>query len=90
MTTTQARADAPVTHMTAETQLADVGEVRLAFRRFGSPGATPLLMLQHFRGNLDNWDPALTDALAGGRPVILVDYPGVGASSRAFGEEESA
>jgi hypothetical protein len=22
------------------------------------------VLLQHFRGNLDNWDPALTDALA--------------------------
>jgi hypothetical protein len=25
------------------------------------------VMLQHFRGNLDNWDPALTDALAAKR-----------------------
>ena len=24
----------------------------------------PLLLLQHFRGNLDNWDPALIEALA--------------------------
>ena len=24
----------------------------------------PLVLLQHFRGNLDNWDPALIDALA--------------------------
>jgi pimeloyl-ACP methyl ester carboxylesterase len=38
-------------------------------------------MLQHFRGNLDNWDPALTDALAAEREVILVDYPGVGSST---------
>jgi hypothetical protein len=52
--------------------------VRFAFRRFGTPGATLLLMLQHFRGNLDNWDPALTDALARERELILVDYPGVG------------
>jgi hypothetical protein len=34
-------------------------------------------MLQHFRGNLDNWDPALTDALAAEREIVLVDYPGV-------------
>ena len=38
-------------------------------------------MLQAFRGNLDNWDPALTDALAAGREVILVDYPGVSSSA---------
>ena len=38
-------------------------------------------MLQHFRGNLDYWDPALTDALAAEREVILVDYAGVGSST---------
>ena len=27
-------------------------------------GGVPLVLLQHFRGNLDNWDPALIDALA--------------------------
>jgi pimeloyl-ACP methyl ester carboxylesterase len=42
-------------------------------------------MLQHFRGNLDNWDPALTDALAANRTVILVDYPGAGGSTGEFG-----
>jgi pimeloyl-ACP methyl ester carboxylesterase len=73
------------THLTAETRFIDAGDIRFAFRRFGAPAATPLLMLQHFRGNLDNWDPALTDALAGTREVILVDYPGVGASSGEFG-----
>ena len=39
------------------------------------------MLLQHFRGNLDSWDPALTDALAAEREVILVDYPGVGSST---------
>ena len=33
-------------------------------------------MLPPFRGNLDNWDPAPTDALAAEREVILADYPG--------------
>ena len=41
--------------------------VRYAYRRFGSSGGgVPLVLLQHFRGNLDNWDPALLDALAVG------------------------
>src|SRR5581483_8733955 len=57
--------------------------VDLAYRRFGEGSDVPLLMLQHFRGNLDNWDPALTDALAAEREIILVDYPGVGLSSGA-------
>ena len=41
----------------------------------------PLLMLQHFRGNMDNWDPAFIDALAAEREVILVDYAGVSSST---------
>jgi hypothetical protein len=36
----------------------------------GSDGAIALILLQHFRGNLDNWDPALVDALARTRRVI--------------------
>jgi pimeloyl-ACP methyl ester carboxylesterase len=44
--------------------------------------ATPaLVMLQHFRGNLDSWDPALVDRLAQDREVILVDNRGVGGST---------
>ena len=72
---------ATTTHDTAETRFIDVADVRLAYRRFGRQAALPLVMLQHFRGNLDNWDPALTDALAAEREVILVDYPGVGSST---------
>jgi pimeloyl-ACP methyl ester carboxylesterase len=37
--------------------------------------------LQHFRGNLDNWDPALIDALAADRRVITFDNRGVAAST---------
>ena len=50
-----------------------------AYRDFGE-GATPLVLLQHFRGNLDNWDPALIDALAAGRRVVTFDNVGVGGS----------
>jgi len=55
--------------------------VDYAYRVTGSSDATPLVALQHFRGNLDNWDPALIDALAGGRKVITFDNRGVAASS---------
>ena len=51
-----------------------------AFREVGA-GDVPLVLLQHFRGNLDNWDPALIDALARGRRVITFDNRGVAASS---------
>ena len=46
-----------------------------------TPGdGVPLVLLQHFRGNLDNWDPALVDALATTRPVVAFDNAGVGGS----------
>jgi len=51
-----------------------------AYRQVGD-GAMPLVLLQHFRGNLDNWDPALIDALASTRPVVTFDNAGVGAST---------
>jgi pimeloyl-ACP methyl ester carboxylesterase len=65
----------------ATTQFIDAAGVSFAYRRFGRATKLPLIMLQHFRGNLDNWDTALTDALAAEREVILVDYPGVGSST---------
>ena len=43
--------------------------------------AVPLVLLQHFRGNLDNWDPALIDALAQARRVVTFDNAGVGGSA---------
>jgi pimeloyl-ACP methyl ester carboxylesterase len=65
----------------APTQFVQAGGTRFAYRRFGNPTGTPLVMLQHFMGNLDNYDPAITDALAMGREVILTDNAGVGLSS---------
>jgi pimeloyl-ACP methyl ester carboxylesterase len=47
----------------------------------GHDGAIPLVLLQHFRGNLDSWDPALVDALAASRRVITFDNAGVGGST---------
>lgn len=57
--------------------------VSYAYRRFGRPaaGVPPLAMLQHFRGNLDNWDPLLLDTLAATREVIPFDNTGVGLST---------
>jgi pimeloyl-ACP methyl ester carboxylesterase len=52
-----------------------------AYRRFGAGSAPPLVFLQHFTGTLDNWDPAVTDALAQGREVILFESAGIGRSS---------
>jgi pimeloyl-ACP methyl ester carboxylesterase len=70
------------TYVGVETQLLKASNgVQYAYRSTGTSDATPLVMLQHFRGNLDNWDPALIDALAAGRRVITFDNRGVAASS---------
>ena len=50
------------------------------YRELGD-GAIPLVLLQHFRGNLDYWDPALIDALASSRRVVTFDNAGVGGST---------
>jgi pimeloyl-ACP methyl ester carboxylesterase len=85
------------THVTVPTQYVEAGGVRHAYRRFGKPGGTPLVFLVHFRGGMDNWDPAVTDGLAADREVILFDYAGVAGSSgevpetfEAFGDDSAA
>jgi pimeloyl-ACP methyl ester carboxylesterase len=56
--------------------------VDYAYRDTGGEDGVPLVLLQHFRGNLDNWDPALIDALAArGRRVVTFDNAGVGGST---------
>jgi pimeloyl-ACP methyl ester carboxylesterase len=72
---------APVaTHNTAPNQFVEADGVRYAYRQLGSQTGVPVILLQHFRGNMDYWDPALTDGLAKQRPVYLFDNAGVGLS----------
>ena len=69
-------------YVNVETQvLSAPNGVDYAYRATGRADAPPLVTLQHFRGNLDNWDPALIDALARGRRVITFDNRGVAAST---------
>ncbi|MFJ1259842.1 alpha/beta fold hydrolase [Cupriavidus sp. CuC1] len=68
-------------HFTAKTQYVESNGIRYAYRRFGSDKGTPLLLLQHFRGGMDNWDPLVTDGLAQGRPLILFNNTGVASTS---------
>ena len=57
--------------------------VSYAYRRFGNTttDAPPLVLFMHFRGNMDNWDPALVDALSAHRELILFDNAGVAGST---------
>ncbi|WP_068184840.1 alpha/beta hydrolase [Mycobacterium sp. UM_CSW] len=66
--------------VSTSTVLGDNG-ISYSYRQFGNSSARPLVLLQHFRGNLDNWDPALLDALARDRVVVAFDNTGVGASA---------
>jgi pimeloyl-ACP methyl ester carboxylesterase len=66
---------------TAPTQFSKTKLETYAYRRFGAGSAPPLVFLQHFTGTLDNWDPAVTDALARDRDVILFESAGLGRST---------
>src|SRR3984893_11569203 len=68
-------------HNTVPTEFVEADGPRFAYRRFGDSIGTPIVLLQHFMGNLDNYDPMITDALAMGREVILTDNAGVGLST---------
>jgi pimeloyl-ACP methyl ester carboxylesterase len=75
--------EALVTYTEASTQRVTAGNgIEYAYRELGD-GDVPLVLLQHFRGNLDNWDPALVDALATDRRVVAFDNVGVGATTGA-------
>lgn len=66
---------------TAPTRYVEGGGIRFAYRRLGPATGTPLVLLQHFSGNIDAWDPAVVNALAVDRPVIAFDNTGVGRST---------
>lgn len=68
-------------HETAPTQFVQVGDVRVAYRRFGKRAALPLLLLNYFAANMDDWDPKITNGFAAARDVIIFDYPGIGRST---------
>jgi len=66
---------------TAPTQrVTAANAIEYAYRSLGASDV-PLVLLQHFRGNLDNWDPDLIDALAARRRVITFDNTGVAATT---------
>ncbi|MFE2960082.1 alpha/beta fold hydrolase [Nocardia tengchongensis] len=82
MTDTEFRSDTVTGYASAPNLSIRAGDgVDYAYRDVGPRAGRPLVLLVHFRGNLDNWDPILIDALAQDRRVITVDYRGVGGSS---------
>jgi pimeloyl-ACP methyl ester carboxylesterase len=72
---------ANASNTTASTQFIQTKLEKYAYRRIGKGPGLPLLCLRHFTGTLDNWDPAVTDALTQGREVILFESAGLGRST---------
>ena len=68
---------------TAPTKFVEAGGITYAYRRFGKEGGVPLVLLQHFTGTMDMWDPAVVDGLARERTIVLFDNAGVSRSSGA-------
>jgi pimeloyl-ACP methyl ester carboxylesterase len=69
------------TALTVPTQFVEANGIRFAYRRFGKQEGVPLVFNQHFTGNLDNWDPSVTDGIAKEREVILFNGAGIASSS---------
>jgi len=67
-------------HETAPTRFVEAEGSRFAYRRFGKTGGLPLLFLQYFNANMDDWDPFVTNGLALDRDVILFDNAGIASS----------
>lgn len=63
-----------------ETLTVDVAGVPFAYRSLGEAEGTPLVLLNRFRGTMDEWDPAFLDRVATGRHVIVFDNAGVARS----------
>jgi pimeloyl-ACP methyl ester carboxylesterase len=66
--------------LTIPTRFVEADGVRFAYRRWGKSGGLPLVFMQYFSGNLDDWDPQVTDGFAADHDVILFDNAGVGSS----------
>ncbi|CVI63045.1 MULTISPECIES: alpha/beta fold hydrolase [Agrobacterium] len=71
---------------TVPTQNVQALGTQFAYRRLGPAKAippeteTPIVLLNHWAANLDNFDPRLVEGLSADRPVYALDYRGVGAS----------
>ncbi|KPM41839.1 hypothetical protein AK830_g4693 [Neonectria ditissima] len=74
------------TYETAEDQYVAVGDVRLAYRKFGQASGTPLVLFVYFRGTMDHWDPAFINPLSAQRPIVLIDNSGIGRSGGVIPE----
>jgi pimeloyl-ACP methyl ester carboxylesterase len=64
----------------APTRRIDAAGATFVYRRLGPATGVPVILLNHWGAVLDNFDPRIVDGLAATRPVVAINYRGVGAS----------
>ncbi|MGJ4948998.1 alpha/beta fold hydrolase [Bradyrhizobium sp. HKCCYLS20291] len=64
----------------APTRHVQAAGTQFAYRRLGTDAGVPLVLLNHWGANLDNFDPRIVEGLAADRPVYALDYRGIGTS----------
>jgi pimeloyl-ACP methyl ester carboxylesterase len=69
-----------VRYIDTPNRVVKVGGVAFAYREVGLSSGIPLILLNHFTGVLDDWDPRVVDGLSAEHRVITFDNKGVGAS----------
>jgi pimeloyl-ACP methyl ester carboxylesterase len=68
---------------TAPTLTVEAAGTHFAYRRLGPDRGTPIVLLNHWGANLDNFDPPIVEGLAADRPLYALDYRGIGRSGGA-------
>jgi pimeloyl-ACP methyl ester carboxylesterase len=71
---------------TAPTKYIEANSVKFSYRQIGKSTGTPLILLQHFTGTMDSWDPAVVNALAKTHLVVVFNNRGVGATDGAVAD----
>ena len=66
---------------TAPNKFVEAKGIKFSYRTIGKTTGTPLVMLQHFTGTMDYWDPVVVNGLAKERPVIVFNNTGLGNTS---------
>jgi len=77
---------------TAPTKYIETNGINFSYRTIGPKSgrpesATPLVLLQHFTGTMDSWDPVVVNALAKTRRVVVFNNRGVGATNGVVADD---
>lgn len=65
-----------ITLENASTKYLEANGVKFSYRAIGPKSGTPLVLLQHFTGTMDSWDPAVVNDLAKSRLVVVFNNRG--------------